>query len=333
MSNKSRKFADVRRILSSWETSTGVVKEIRSIYPDKQTVFEITSAAGRQFFLKDTSDGPAQGRLEEEIRLLLYLDANGVPVSAPLVTDDRQYMVAEDGKVFMLFPALPCENTNAPALIATAYYNIGTAIARLHRALAAYPYEIHSWHMDLPRTVLDEAVPRISAQLINQEKLAFEAAIQDIRAELLWAFKDLPEQYIHGDCHGGNILLYHGEVTGFIDCDHLPLGPRVYDIGYLLADFSKAQFFNNNVHARWMETFDQVIWGYEHENPLSGSEKSAITYIMLVTQLLFADWFFLHNDSVRALKNLAAFYWLYQRREEISRQIMAQVNFHPEIDP
>lgn len=50
------------------------------------------------------------------------------------------------------------------------------------------------------------------------------------------AFAGLPVQPIHGDCHGSNVLLCNGEVSGFIELDHLPTGPRLYDLAYDLAD-------------------------------------------------------------------------------------------------
>jgi Ser/Thr protein kinase RdoA (MazF antagonist) len=42
---------------------------------------------------------------------------------------------------------------------------------------------------------------------------------------------DLP-----GRLKNENVLLYAGDVSGFIDLDHLPNGPRIYDLSYYLAD-------------------------------------------------------------------------------------------------
>ena len=136
------------------------------------------------------------------------------------------------------------------------------------------------------------------------------------------ALDDLPVQSIHGDCHGGNYLLHHGDVSGFVDLDHLPTGPRVYDVGYLLADMAKAQFFANHAHREWLAHFDRVIAGYQQEAGLSGREKEALWFVMLATQVLFVDWFFEHHRSALAFKNLEAFYWIYQHGDEITRRIL-----------
>jgi Ser/Thr protein kinase RdoA (MazF antagonist) len=202
-----------------------------------------------------------------------------------------------------------------------AYMNIGVAIAKLHKALATYAYEIPSWRMDLAGTVLKEAVPSIQRHLSGIQAAEFTNSLATLFSPLSAALVDLPEQYIHGDCHGGNILLYHGDVSGFVDVDHLPMGPRVYDIGYLLADFAKAQFFDIHVHARWLDMFDLVIAGYEQESALNVREKEAIVYVMLATQLIFTHWFFEHGMPEHAAKNLIAFYWIYERREEIQHRI------------
>jgi hypothetical protein len=68
--------AHILNILDSWKSVTGPITAVRSIYPDKNTLIEISSTAGKQFILKDVSDGPAHNRLEEGVRLLLYLEAN-----------------------------------------------------------------------------------------------------------------------------------------------------------------------------------------------------------------------------------------------------------------
>jgi Ser/Thr protein kinase RdoA (MazF antagonist) len=135
------------------------------------------------------------------------------------------------------------------------------------------------------------------------------------------ALSDLPLQLIHGDCHGGNYLLYRGDVSGFVDLDHLPTGPRVYDIGYLLADMAKARFVGIPAHDDWLAHAGQVIAGYERESSLSKREKDALWFVMLATQVLFVDWFLAHQKDELARKNLAALYWIEQRRREIADRI------------
>jgi Ser/Thr protein kinase RdoA (MazF antagonist) len=135
------------------------------------------------------------------------------------------------------------------------------------------------------------------------------------------ALRDLPTQLIHGDCHGGNILLYRRQVSGFVDLDHLPTGPRVYDLGYLLADMAKAPFVGVPAHRGWLQHFHRLIAGYEGESRMSEREKGALWYVMLATQVLFVDWFLQHGRDELARRNLAAFHWIDAQEDEIRRRI------------
>ena len=143
------------------------------------------------------------------------------------------------------------------------------------------------------------------------------------------ALADLPAQTIHGDCHGGNYLLYRGQVSGFVDLDHLPTGPRVYDLGYLLADMAKAPFVGVLAHRGWLDTFHHVVAGYQREVALSRREVEALWTVMLATQVLFVDWFLAHGRYELARKNLEAFYWIYEQGEEITRRLQWPLSSFP----
>jgi Ser/Thr protein kinase RdoA (MazF antagonist) len=249
------------------------------------------------------------------------LQAHNVPVAVPILTDNEQPGFQDGQKIYVLYPMLPVDYDIPRQDVPRAYANIGAAVARLHKALAVYPGHIDSWVMNLPHTVFEEAIPRILGALTDQSASMFDSVMAALGGNMVQALQDLPTQTIHGDCHGGNYLLYRGDVSGFVDLDHLPTGPRVYDIGYLLADMAKAQFFDNHAHSSWLEDFGHVIAGYHRENSLSRREKDALWFVMLATQILFVDWFFEHNREDLALKNLEAFYWIYQRGDEITRPI------------
>ena len=90
------------------------------------------------------------------------------------------------------------------------------------------------------------------------------------------ALTGLPCQHIHGDSHSGNILLHHGQVSGFIDLDHLPLGPRVYDLGYLMADLMKNRLYRAKALAQCLSVLGALLRGYEEETPLTERERAAL---------------------------------------------------------
>ena len=176
--------------------------------------------------------------------------------------------------------------------------------------------------MDLSSRVLDDAIPVIREHLEDKELQRFDRCLGEIEVGLRGALTGIPQRRIHGDCHTGNVLLYHNRVVGFVDLDHLPVGPAIYDICSALVDQVKWAVRDAEHTARWLGAFDRVIVGYERVLPLSEREKAAIWYMMLAIQLLFAYWMFLHGNREWAELNMGAFYWLYEHGDEITRRVM-----------
>jgi Ser/Thr protein kinase RdoA (MazF antagonist) len=309
-------------VLRLWRARIGAVEKVEATHEKPEglqvTTFFVTTAQGNRFVLKNVLGKPNALRLDSEYRLLQYLHDWDIPVAVPVLADDGQLFIENEHGIYLLYPLLPTDEADAPHVEPRIVYaNLGYALAKLHQALALYPHHIESWTMNLPQTIADEAVPQIQSTLRDEAWLRFKRTMATLQDEMAAAVTGLPMQVIHGDCHLGNILFYQGEVSGFIDLDHLPQGPRVYDIGYLLADMAKARFFGNHAHTRWLENFAYVLAGYEKVAPLSAPERQAIWFVMLATQLIFAYWLFKHESQDAAYKNLEAFYWLYERKMEI----------------
>jgi Ser/Thr protein kinase RdoA (MazF antagonist) len=269
-------------VLRAWSGTAGDANSWEPLH-HKGTVLAVTAAGGGRFVLKaivkEVGTSPRAERLASEYRVLRHLHEEGVPVALPILTDDHRLFVQRGDQIYTLSPLLPTggapEESAAwePGRVNT---NLGAAIGRLHRALATYPSEIPSWRMDLPHRILDQAVSRIIANLHDERAVKIEAVLLALAGEFTGALTALSEQPIHGDCHGGNIVLCAGEVSGFVDLDHLPTGPKIYDLGSLLADQVKWRIDRPERLGEWLATAGYVISGYEQENTLSGREKEAI---------------------------------------------------------
>ena len=314
-----------RDALRFWVERVGRIAGLKDAHQksdsDEITAFAVTTDRGERYILKNITAKLNAKRVETEYDLLQHLQAFDVPVAVPIPSDSAQLCVEDQDRIYLLYPVLPVDHDITPADTQRVYANIGAAVARLHRALALYPGHIESWTMNLPHALFEEAIPRIRSALTEREWQDFHHIVAELQDELVAAVEDLPVQLIHGDCHGGNYLLCDGDVSGFVDLDHLPTGPRVYDIGYLLADMAKARFVGNPAHRDWLAHFCRVIAGYQRENSLSGREKDALWFVMLATQVLFVDWFFQHDRDELARKNLEAFYWIFRQRDEITHRI------------
>jgi len=287
----------------------------------KGTVFLVTTTGGDRLVLKEVGDGTQAERLRAEYQLLLHLDQSSVPVAVPLLAQDGRPYVEHGDRIYSLSPyLLPADEEGADDLRVT-YEHMGIAIAQLHEALATYPGEITSWTMALTLRVFDDAIPAIREHLRGEELQRFDSCLAGIDADMRSALADLPVRRIHGDCHTGNLLLHNNRVAGFIDLDHLPVGPAIYDICSALVDQVKWSIRDREHTSTWLGAFDRAITGYERVIPLLQREKAAIWYGMLAIQLLFAYWLFEHGNREWAELNMDAFYWLHEHGGEISRRV------------
>lgn len=308
---------ELDEILQHWRQTTGAIRHCKMV-GDNARVFVVATEPGQEFVLKQAGSVDRTAQLASHTRVLQHLHAAQVPVALPLLSDHQQFFVQYGDALYTLSSMLARETDDVAVWpSAPLYRKIGRAIGRLHRALADYPGEIVSWQMNFARRTMDEALPVILAHLTPHRRAHLEGILGQIEPEVRSALAGLPEQHIHGDCHGGNVLLHNGDVSGFVDLDHLPRGPRIYDLSYFLADRVKAHFNEPDALALWRQHFDQLIMGYESVQPMTVAEKRALWFGMLAVQLLFAEWFFIHGSEAAAEKNLAVFDWIYEQRDTI----------------
>lgn len=308
----------VSTLLRAWGSRLGVETRCDP-WSELHFVFRVAArrSGGTEqvFFLKDAGpvnpqDGPR--KLASDIAVLRHLKTCGLPVALPEPTDDGQPFLQHGGKCYTLTPELP----NAPDETAPrdqVYRNIGAAVARLHNALASYPDPVASWTMDLPPRIMEDALPVIFRRQRARQHEQLLQVLETIRGPMIERLSDLPSQHIHGDCHGGNILLVGERVSGFVDLDHLPTGPRVYDLCYYLAN-DAVHYYKDPASAKtWIETAVRSLFaGYEQVNPLTGAEKDAAPYLILGILLIKSAWFYEPLGLPdRAREDLQLFYWMY----------------------
>jgi Ser/Thr protein kinase RdoA (MazF antagonist) len=101
----------------------------------------------------------------------------------------------------------------------------------------------------------------------------------------------LPEQLIHRDCHPGNILVQGTRVIGFIDCDHICIGPRLFDLAYYAVHHLKWVTDDEAATNRWLADLPSLLRGYRSQQSLSQEEAAALPYAMMAYHLLLSHWF------------------------------------------
>lgn len=296
------------------------LREPVSVSPlHKDNVFSVRTGDGEYILKKEPAAARGPAKIEEEHRLLRYLSRSGVPVACPVETADGASFILREDELYVLMPRLahtPGDFFSPGSGVL--YRNIGKAVAGLHAALALYPCEIRSFVIEPYANLYNRILPDLYAP---GTACAAEAEIlSDLRAEMESALGNLPRQRIHGDCHDGNVCLENGRVSGFIDTDHLPLGPRLFDICEYLIHIIKWDAGDPVKTETFLRLFPEFIRGYLEAVPLTDGERHAVWHMLLYMQAAFYHYK-IQNGWPDAPKDLEAFRWVYRNRSKIEESL------------
>ena len=310
------------RVIQHWDVRP--VREWNSI--EDGVVFEAVTDDGARYALKDRGelDPWWRDRLPFEHDVTNHVYRCGVPVARLLETREGEPVAVVDGRFYSLSPAFrnrPTELTREDALVC--YGNCGRAIARMHQALATYPTEGvggKTWHADLHDRIVTTCIPYVQERMPEAEAAPFARRLADVREDMERAYRDLPPQLIFWDCHPGNLVRDGAEVTGFVDCNHYAVGPRMFDVAHYLLHLVKWFVDEPDKTAAWLDLLPRLIAGYEDAISLTDHEKWALPCLLLVGPLMFMDMS-LRNGEGMDHAELRAFGWLCDAGPEIARRM------------
>jgi len=69
--------------------------------------------------------------------------------------------------------------------------------------------------------------------------------------------------------------------------------------------------------SRWPALLAALVEGYANHNPLSAAERSALWYVLLSIELIFATYFVRAQDVKGVAQNVDALFWIYENRDRI----------------
>jgi Ser/Thr protein kinase RdoA (MazF antagonist) len=87
------------------------------------------------------------------------------------------------------------------------------------------------------------------------------------------------------------VLVQGTRVAGFIDCNHLCLGPRIFDLAYYAVHHLKWVTDDTAATRRWLTNLPQLLVGYSSQQALAHNEVAALPAAMMAYHLLLAHWF------------------------------------------
>lgn len=259
-------------ILRAWSTLLGDRPEIGSALPGRE-LWPLTAEDGRRYVLKRL--GPWRNLpVADQARALAHLTRHGVRVAEFLVTEEATVYAGAPDDSYVLMPHLPHDDI-AAAQALPAEELVGRSVAALHKALATYPWDAHSYRERIAEGLAELHVP-------EDVRDGFDAR----RGEVLARIAPLPLQLVHGDLTPDNVLVSRADGTvSFIDLDHLPLAPRVWDLAKYLS--RRLRRLPPPSSAQNVEHF---VAGYHRASPLGAEEIAALPAMVLAMNLLEASW-------------------------------------------
>lgn len=192
-------------------------------------------------------------QIEEELAFTCELAAAEVPVVAPILLPNGQWLAEHAGFRFALFPQRggQAPDTSDPDTL----YRLGQWLGQMHNVGASAAYRTR-----LQLSVLadiDEALAELEQRQLVPLPLrpAWDSLVRDVRLRCQQRLDDtgsFDTLRLHGDCHGGNILVRDTQFL-FVDFDDSLTGPAVQDFWPLL---------NGERHEQ-SQQLGELIEGYE----------------------------------------------------------------------
>jgi len=242
---------------------------------------------GKHLFLRlyrpNAYFGTEEKAFRFELEFIVHLAKNGVPVPAPIPTQDGRLLASVDVECERHFCAMFPKAPGAPH---RAWWpeirddevvrELGSVLAKLHNVAGGFSCAETRYDFDLefllekPLTLLRNAMESHGRQV---ELAAIDTTFNTARRIVSRLGKDADVYgLIHGDAHVGNV--YYDDDFGFtlIDFDHCAYGWRVYDLVPLFHTLEL-----NVPDPRIVERVRAlVLEGYEAIRPFSKSEHESI---------------------------------------------------------
>jgi Ser/Thr protein kinase RdoA (MazF antagonist) len=216
---------------------------------------------------------------EAEARALDELASAGAPVAAPRRGRDgcfaQAFALAEGERSVLLFDAAPGVQ---PVDRAEHAYAQGAALARVHAMTLSQATVDRMRRLDLAFLV-DRSVDLVASQLPHRADLVghLRGIAIGIRAHLPHG---LSVGLCHGDCHGWNAAIEHGEAILF-DFDECGVGPQAYDIATFLWGCTQVS------PDRRVPLWPRFLAGYSSLRRLAAADVAALDLFFIVRELWF----------------------------------------------
>jgi len=298
----------VKNVLEQW----GPEFASAEAQPLKEGVWQLELGA-QTYILKRRSN---RTRVWEEYNLLQWLHKHGQPISQLVCTSADVPWAEYHGFFYVLYPYLAgTPGDDLDLFEQTLARQAGSALARLHQALAAYEASCEFPDFNLFQKVSSYAWPNVQ----SYSTVKFSNRLEDLRhaisAHLVNPYEALPRQLIHRDFHPGNLLFTDGELSGILDFDRVRIGVRLFDLCYLSTAVLSSCFNDPRQREEWPSFVRELIKGYVTVQALEKTEAYVFLYLIYLIQLLFTAYYLDEGNTKLADLNLAILFWINDQHD------------------
>jgi len=153
-------------------------------------------------------------------------------------------------------------------------YELGQAIARLHRALKTVQDDVKPYEANKYKQGLD-SIPQVKAYSIKHNMGINDAFFDDYTKTFGELYDKLPKQLIHGNPTGDTVVYENGGVVGL-------KGYEIYNVSHVrLFDIIWcAGEINTRPIESYLKMFKDILKGYDNISPLTDEEKQSVYYML-----------------------------------------------------
>ncbi len=221
----------------------------------------------------------SDAQIQEEHDFCFELEAQELPVVAPLKDDSGASLFGYQGMRFALFVR---RGGHAPELSNPDHLlHLGRMLGRIHRIGASKAYQ-HRPALNA-QSFGHDSVALVSERFIPAElKPAYDSLARDLleRIDNRLAEYGTPELIrVHGDCHGGNIL-WRDEQVNFVDMDDSRMAPAIQDIWMLLSGDRQEQTLQ----------LSEIVDGYNEFHDFNPRELHLVEVLRTLRMLHYSAW-------------------------------------------
>lgn len=189
--------------------------------------FRLYLADGRALFARVYEERDAGGAAWETA-LVAHLARAGVPTPAALArADGGGYVAALDGRPVALFPWIAGDMLCQAAVGPRAAWDVGAALARVHRAAAAFADPRPGRFGVAELRARCETIARAADRTLAPMAPALDA---ELVAAAAARTPGLPGGVVHGDLFRDNVLWHDGAVAALLDFESAGTDTWAYDL-------------------------------------------------------------------------------------------------------